>query len=110
MHAEGGRDRTGCARPLKPFAAGAAPAYPARMNLRRQPIQRKAVDLQLDGALMADAKALGLDATAVMEEALRRSVAAEKARRWREENAEAIRKSNEEVEKNGLWCDDFRQF
>lgn len=80
------------------------------MNLRRQPIQRESVELQLDGALMADAKALGLDSTAVMEDALRQSVAAEKTRRWREENAEAIRKSNEELEKNGLWCDDFRLF
>jgi antitoxin CcdA len=80
------------------------------MNIRRQPVQREAVELQLDGALMADAKALGLDAGAVMEDALRRSVAAEKARRWREENAEAIRLSNEELEANGLWCDEHRLF
>ena len=80
------------------------------MSLRRQPAQREAVELQLDGALMADAKALGLDATAVMEEALRKSVAAEKAKRWREENAEAIRLSNEELAENGLWCDEHRLF
>lgn len=80
------------------------------MNLRRQPIQRESVELQLDGALMADAKALGLDATRLMEDALRESVAAEKSRRWREENAEAIRKSNEELGTNGLWCDDHRLF
>ncbi|TDR88104.1 type II toxin-antitoxin system CcdA family antitoxin [Enterovirga rhinocerotis] len=80
------------------------------MNLRRQPVQREAVELQLDGALMADAKALGLDAAGVMEDALRESVAAEKARRWREENAEAIRRSNERVERDGLWCDEYRRF
>lgn len=80
------------------------------MNVRRQPVQREAVELQLDGTLMADAKALGLDATSVMEDALRTSVAAERGRRWREENAEAIRLSNEELAKNGLWCDEYRRF
>jgi len=80
------------------------------MNVRRQPIQREAVELRLDGALMADAKALGLDATAVMEDALRRSVQAEKTRRWREENAEAIALDNALLDRDGLWCDDFRQF
>ena len=80
------------------------------MNLRRQPVQREAVELQLDGALMADAKAFGLDATTVMEEALRRSVTDEKARRWREENAEAIRRSNEQLDRDGLWCDEYRRF
>lgn len=59
---------------------------------------------------MADAKALGLDAPTVMEDALRRSVADERARRWREENAEAIRLSNEQLEQDGLWCDEFRLF
>ena len=80
------------------------------MNLRRQPIQREAVELQLDGALMADAKELGLDATTLMEEALRKSVADEKARRWREENAEAIAQDNALLDRDGLWCDDLRQF
>lgn len=80
------------------------------MNLRRRPVQREAVELQLDGTLMADAKALGLDAAAVMEDALRRSVTDEKARRWHEENAEAIRRSNERVEREGLWCDEYRRF
>ena len=80
------------------------------MNLRRQPMQREAVELQLDGTLMADAKALGLDAASVMEDALRRSVTDEKARRWREENAEAIRRSNEQLDRDGLWCDEYRLF
>lgn len=80
------------------------------MNVRRQPVQREAVELQLDGMLMADAKELGLDATAVMEDALRTCVAAERGRRWREENAEAIRQDNALLERDGLWCDDLRLF
>ena len=42
----------------------------------------KGLELQLDGTLMADAKELGLDAAAVMEDALRTSVKAERERRW----------------------------
>ena len=34
----------------------------------------------------------------------------EKAQRWREANADAIRLSNEELERNGLWCDEHRLF
>jgi post-segregation antitoxin (ccd killing protein) len=34
----------------------------------------------------------------------------EKARRWEEENAEAIRASNEELKRNGLWSDRYRLF
>jgi antitoxin CcdA len=60
--------------------------------------------------LLADAKALGLDAPGLMEDALRRSVATEKARRWREGNAAAIRLDNSLTESDGLWCDEFRQF
>ena len=34
----------------------------------------------------------------------------EKARRWREANADAIQRSNEELERHGLWCDEHRLF
>jgi post-segregation antitoxin (ccd killing protein) len=34
----------------------------------------------------------------------------EKARRWEEENAEAIHVSNEELKRNGLWSDRYRLF
>ena len=27
---------------------------------------------------------------------------------WREENKAAIKESNAELERNGLWCDDYR--
>lgn len=80
------------------------------MNVRRQPTQREAVELQLDSALMADAKALGLDAAALMEDALRENVEAAKTRRWRQENAEAIAADNALLDRDGLWCDAHRQF
>ena len=71
---------------------------------------RKAYNLSLDPDLIAEARALDLNLSRSVEEALREKVRAEKAKRWREENAEAIRLSNEELERNGLWCDDLRLF
>jgi antitoxin CcdA len=79
-----------------------------RMN---QPIApRKAVNLSLGADLVAEAKALDLNLSRIMEEALRTRIREEKARRWQEQNAEAIRLSNEELEKNGLWSDEYRLF
>jgi antitoxin CcdA len=71
---------------------------------------RKAFNLSLDPSLVEEARALDLNLSRSVEDALREKVRQEKARRWREENAEAIRLSNEELERNGLWCDDHRLF
>ena len=71
---------------------------------------RKAVNLSLDAELVAEAKALDLNLSRTVEEVLRIRIGEEKARRWQEQNAEAIRLSNEELEKNGLWSDEYRLF
>ncbi len=71
---------------------------------------RKAVNVSLDVELVAEAKALKLNLSRMLEDALRQQLRDEKARRWREQNAEAIRLSNEELERNGLWSDEHRLF
>jgi antitoxin CcdA len=71
---------------------------------------RKPVNVSLDAALLAEAKALNLNLSRALEEGLRARVKAEQARRWREENAEAIRLSNDELDRNGLWSDGLRLF
>lgn len=71
---------------------------------------RKAVNLSLDAALVAEARDLDLNLSRTVEEGLRERVREEKARRWREENAEAIRQANEELKQNGLWSDGLRLF
>lgn len=73
-------------------------------------IPRRAVNLTLDAALVADAKALGMNLSRAVEEALRAKVSAEKGRRWAEENREAIKATNARVEREGLWSDDYRLF
>lgn len=73
-------------------------------------IPRRAVNLTLDAALVADAEALGMNLSRAVEEALRAKVSAEKGRRWAEENREAIKATNARVEREGLWSDDYSLF
>ena len=61
-------------------------------------------------APFAEAEALGLDPAAIAAEAVREAVRAEKARRWLEENREAIEAHNKWVEENGLPLAEYRMF
>ena len=58
----------------------------------------------------AEADALGLDAAAIAEQAVREAVGREKARRWAEENRAAIEAHRRYVEEHGLPLDEYRQF
>lgn len=60
--------------------------------------------------LHAEASALGLDADAIAQKALREAISAEKARRWQEENREAIEAHNRWVEERGLPLAEYRMF
>lgn len=72
--------------------------------------QRKATNLSLDQALIAEAKELEINVSRVAEEAIADAVRAEKNRRWKEENREAMESSNEWVRKNGLPLAKYRLF
>ncbi len=60
--------------------------------------------LRIDSALVAEARALGMDLTRELESALRARIEKKKRENaWREENREAIQEWNRELEQNGLW-------
>ncbi|WP_421996217.1 Cro/CI family transcriptional regulator [Roseococcus sp.] len=61
-------------------------------------------------APFAEAEALGLDAAAIAAKAVSEAVRAEKARRWLEENREAIAAHGKWVEENGLPLAEYRMF
>ena len=63
---------------------------------------KKAVNLSLASAMVAEAKALGLNMSQGAEEGLRAAIKREKERRWLEENKEAIDAHNAWIEKNGM--------
>ena len=70
----------------------------------------KPVKLSLVASVVAEAEALGLNLSRIMEEALRSRIREEKVRRWQADRAEAVRLSNEELGKNGRWSDEHRLF
>jgi antitoxin CcdA len=65
--------------------------------------RKKAVNLSLDADLVVEAKAAGLNLSAVLEETLRAKLKERRWQKWREENRAAIEASNEELERNGMW-------
>ncbi|MFN3830803.1 MAG: type II toxin-antitoxin system CcdA family antitoxin [Allorhizobium sp.] len=71
---------------------------------------RKPQDLTVSEALVAEAEALGLDITDAAEQGIARAIKAEKERRWKIENADAIKASNDFVAKHGLPLAKFRTF
>ncbi len=74
------------------------------------------LEIAIERDLAEEAERQGVDVVAEAERMLRRrlapykAVADDEARRWREENAEAIAFNNQELERNGLWSDGYRLF
>lgn len=59
-------------------------------------------NVTLDVELLAEARAFQLNVSAIAQGALEAAVKAERARRWHEENAEAIEQRRLWIEENGL--------
>lgn len=80
------------------------------------PRHRLRPDLFASGAearpasLLAEARALGLDPEAIGTRAVAEAIRTEKARRWLEENREAIEAHNRWVEEHGLPLAKYRMF
>lgn len=68
------------------------------------------VSVTIDEALVAKAKAAGINLSAVAEEAIRFETRAEEMRRWAEENGAALQAKARLVEEEGLWSDGLRLF
>jgi antitoxin CcdA len=72
---------------------------------------------EVDPELLADAEAAGVDVVDVMETALRRALskadpaaADERARKWAEENAEAIADYNRRIRNRGVFSAGLRKW
>jgi antitoxin CcdA len=73
------------------------------MGMQEKANRKKAVNLSIDAKLAAEAKMLGSNLSAVLEDALKRDVSEKRWQKWRQENREGIKASNAELEKNGMW-------
>ena len=65
---------------------------------------------EVQSPLEPEARALGLDPAAITEAALRKAISDEKARRWAEENREAIEAHNRYFEENDTPLAKYRMF
>lgn len=68
------------------------------------------VNLTLDAEVANAARSLGLNMSRLAEAAIVEAAKLEQNRRWREQNAAAIRRYAEEIEKDGLALARFRSF
>ncbi|MFN3312135.1 MAG: type II toxin-antitoxin system CcdA family antitoxin [Hyphomonas sp.] len=68
------------------------------------------VSVTIDEALVAKAKAVGVNLSAVAEEAIRFKTQAEEMRRWADENRAALQAKARQIEEEGLWSDGLRLF
>lgn len=71
---------------------------------------KKATNLSLNSDLLIKSKALGINLSATLEQALKEKLAANEAKNWAEENKNAIKAYNDFVEENGCFGDEFRSF
>ena len=67
-------------------------------------------NVTVDAALLSEARALGINVSATLEEQLRIRVKQAREARWRAENSGALADANEFLRRHGLWCDGLRQF
>lgn len=82
---------------------------PPRTPSRAAP-ERQRVNLSLKTTTVEQARALGLNISRLTEEHLQRAIREEKARRWAEDNREAIEHHSKRIERDGMWNKDLIAF
>lgn len=83
-----------------------------RMSAPHKPPRsaRRATNVSLDSAYLAEARELGINISQACERGLAETLAEVRAQRWLEENREALESSNDYVRKNGLPLAHLRLF
>ena len=71
---------------------------------------KKPTNLSVNSDLLAKARALKINLSATLEQALESQLAQAEAAKWAEENKAAIQAYNDFVDENGCFGDEFRAF
>lgn len=71
---------------------------------------KKPTNLSLNSDLLKKCKAMNINLSATLEQALVEKLAKTSSEKWADENKNAIRAYNKFVEKNGCFGDEFREF
>lgn len=81
-----------------------------RMKTAHSRSRRRATNLSLDETVVAEARALELNVSRIVEDRLREVVKEERARRWLEENRAGFDAFERFVEQNGIFNEDGREW
>jgi antitoxin CcdA len=73
--------------------------------VRDRPAPKRPVNLSIDSDLLQQARELKVNLSKALEERLAAILREERARRWQEENREAIEAYNRFIDKHGLFND-----
>ncbi|WP_281561659.1 type II toxin-antitoxin system CcdA family antitoxin [Thalassomonas sp. RHCl1] len=71
---------------------------------------KKATNLSLNSDLLKKTKALNINLSATLEQALTDKLKSIEEKKWVKENKNAITAYNDFVEENGCFADEFREF
>ena len=71
---------------------------------------KKATNLSINSDLLKQSRALGVNLSATLEEALKARIARANAENWAIENRTAIRAYNDFVEEHGCFGEEYREF
>jgi antitoxin CcdA len=71
---------------------------------------RRPTNVSLPTRMVEEAKALGINLSRACETGMQAALKAERERRWKAENADAVASYNRWVEEHGLPLEEFRQF
>jgi antitoxin CcdA len=74
------------------------------------PAARRPTNLSLPVSLIEDARKLGINLSRACEQGIVAAVKAERERRWKDQNRDAIEDYNRWVEEHGLPLAEYRQF
>ncbi len=77
---------------------------------QRKPGRKRAVNLAIDEAILAEAKAQGINLSQTLEDELRRRTQEKKIKRWQEENREALESYSELIKRAGIFGEEFRNW
>lgn len=71
---------------------------------------KKATNLSLNSDLLQRCRALNINLSATLEQALNEKLALTSAEKWADENKNAIKAYNDFVEEKGCFGDEYRKF
>ena len=71
---------------------------------------KKPTNLSLNSDLLQKSKAMNINLSATLEQALKNMLAQDKAQKWADDNKNAIKAYNDFVDEHGSFGDEYREF